>query len=68
MNHWFLCARDVMWVVVCAVPIILAAGAGIAVQAYGGKKDDIGPGPLLLWASFGAQAALLALVHSRVIQ
>lgn len=41
MNHWFLCARDVMWVVVAVMPLILSAVGAAWSENYPGRGDHL---------------------------
>lgn len=62
MNHWFLCARDVMWLLVALFPIAMAYDSGEMQSRDSNKAQNT----ILIAASF--QCLLLGLLYFQVIQ
>lgn len=65
MNHWFLCARDVMWAALAVAPLVLAS----AVTQMPSESDlDHGGRAFLTLLALGIQIGGIACLYYGVIQ
>lgn len=59
MNHWFLCARDVMWVLITLMPLALALFAGVESK----KEDSNGSEVELLFLAVAWQVIFVVVLY-----
>lgn len=64
MNHWFLCGRDLMWVLVGGFPLARAFVGGYKVSE-GERSGDIS---WMLCSAILSQVAIILLLWFRVIE
>ncbi len=64
MNHWFLCARDIMWFLFGCFPICAATIGGVQF----GNQQSNDDGATFMVAAFLIQWVLIAMLYSGVIK
>lgn len=65
MNHWFLCARDVMWFFIAYLPLFLSSYFGWEVGKDKAENDFSGG---MMFFAFFLQTVGISLLYGGVIR
>ena len=63
MNHWILCGRDVMWVILMFLPLFLSSYFGYEVS----KKEEVLSFNVMAFA-IGMQVTMVVLLYTGAIR